>query len=605
MSHYNALPHTEQEADRMSDISSTEGDTIGEPHQTVITASNRQNADTSPAELHSSAQSPTDVLHKGNGFQQVPLEFENLGGSQNLEIPRNDGGSAIAAALLGVSPSKRESVLSSVLHQLRKPSFETMYSMVEDDDYAVVDLPEDQGTNPNMKSKEDSSKAGSPDAKSVESHVGDNTESKGKATEELEHDHDSPADTTLDVKGHPPVPSASKTEEAKQESLIQPIDTSASKPGKRAPIAILIPSPPAHSTTTSHHSRPETPTSVVPQTPISVHSSVDIASPTPDLQSLQGAYVGNIQRLERSVEHLSGTSDIDSELRKMEREMKDRASSSGSASARRSTSAIGSPASGPIVASPERYAQSTNKTTSPRAALAMHLRSHSGSYPATSRLPNTLNEVPEPDENDQLLGGDLSMASDINDAASFTRSAMPPPMTPSPTLQPVLDVQVTTPSTVHADQHENIAEDLDIPQFEYGSYGYANGHDLGYHQPDLYMPTYPPQMQHDLFIQRPPSAASGDTYQQAKIAFKDFDGVHIGLHPRPSVSIRRFDMDGASLNEHPTNPDGSPLTTAIGPDGQVKNIEGLVYYPAPVPRMLNMPLVINQLRSDNTHEASG
>lgn len=56
--------------------------------------------------------------------------------------------------------------------------------------------------------------------------------------------------------------------------------------------------------------------------------SVPLSHPTPDLQSLQGAYVGNVERLERSAEHMSMSSaDIGSEIRRIDREQKRRSSS--------------------------------------------------------------------------------------------------------------------------------------------------------------------------------------------------------------------------------------------------------------------------------------
>ena len=49
-------------------------------------------------------------------------------------------------------------------------------------------------------------------------------------------------------------------------------------------------------------------------------SSSTLSHPMPGLQSIRGAYVGNIERLERSAEHLSmSSSDLGSEIRKMDR----------------------------------------------------------------------------------------------------------------------------------------------------------------------------------------------------------------------------------------------------------------------------------------------
>lgn len=58
---------------------------------------------------------------------------------------------------------------------------------------------------------------------------------------------------------------------------------------------------------------------------------IPLSHPTPDLQSLQGAYAGNVERLEQSAERLSSsTADIASEIRKLDLEQKRRSYSSAS-----------------------------------------------------------------------------------------------------------------------------------------------------------------------------------------------------------------------------------------------------------------------------------
>ncbi|CAG8876258.1 unnamed protein product [Penicillium nalgiovense] len=83
---------------------------------------------------------------------------------------------------------------------------------------------------------------------------------------------------------------------------------------------------PPLNTTVARHSPPEPP----------IHSacseaSVPLSHPTPDLQSIQGAYKGNVTRLEQSAEQLSSCSaDIESEIRRMDQEQKRRSVSSAS-----------------------------------------------------------------------------------------------------------------------------------------------------------------------------------------------------------------------------------------------------------------------------------
>ncbi|KAJ6163016.1 hypothetical protein N7497_002995 [Penicillium chrysogenum] len=83
---------------------------------------------------------------------------------------------------------------------------------------------------------------------------------------------------------------------------------------------------PPLNTTVARHSPPEPP----------IHSacseaSVPLSHPTPDLQSIQGAYKGHVTRLEQSAEQLSSCSaDIESEIRRIDQEQKRRSVSSAS-----------------------------------------------------------------------------------------------------------------------------------------------------------------------------------------------------------------------------------------------------------------------------------
>lgn len=106
----------------------------------------------------------------------------------------------------------------------------------------------------------------------------------------------------------------------------------------------------------------------------------------------------------------------------------------------------------------------------------------------------------------------------------------------------------------------------------------------------------------------PPSRRrSTDTFQEAQLAFKDFDGVHFSPETDELVAI---DQDGnevrrvsarsssgglsheaASLLRAPLM---RPVSCAEPPPG-----EEMVYYPAPVPRMLNLPKRLSQLPAAN------
>ncbi|TKA77479.1 hypothetical protein B0A55_05360, partial [Friedmanniomyces simplex] len=108
---------------------------------------------------------------------------------------------------------------------------------------------------------------------------------------------------------------------------------------------------------------------------------------------------------------------------------------------------------------------------------------------------------------------------------------------------------------------------------------------------------------HGGMITPPLRPRSTDTYQEAQMAFKDFDGVHFSPNTDEYVEldqdgneIRRvsarnssgvLSMSAASLLRTPR---ARPISYAEPPP-----TEGMVYYPAPVPRMLNLPKRLSQL----------
>ncbi|KAL4882004.1 hypothetical protein BJY04DRAFT_187837 [Aspergillus karnatakaensis] len=223
------------------------------------------------------------------------------------------------------------------------------------------------------------------------------------------------------------------------------------------------------------------------RTPTTDHS-VPLSHPTPGLQSLQGAYLQNVERLEKSAERLSlSSADIGSEIRKMDLEQKRRSSSSAS-----------------------NY-------------VSQDGFSRRGSIQSASRLGHlseqqTLGEVPED---------------------STARLAAHPYLPPLPEPVPLTTIDLNPHSQYHLDPS-------------------------------------------DADVQRPSSAASGDTFRQARALFTDFDGVHYVPIDRVSELGRRLSL---------TRP---PLASRSEPYKQPQEGENMVFYPAPVPMMLNLPPKLSQ-----------
>ncbi|KAJ5086679.1 hypothetical protein NUU61_007986 [Penicillium alfredii] len=219
-----------------------------------------------------------------------------------------------------------------------------------------------------------------------------------------------------------------------------------------------------------------------PQPPLRSASSdvpVPLSHPIPDLQSIQGAYTGNVERLEQSAERLSSSSaDIGSEIRRMNQEQKRRSCSSASNSFHVRNGAF----------SP------TGTISSAHGSILSGTRQRSVSG---SRLA----QLSEPDEHGHVL-----------DRFSDT---MP-----------------------------------------------------------IYFDTYDPHV--IAAIDRPSTAASTDTYQQAQTLFTNFDGVHF-------TPLERADSGRQVSLSRP------PLASKPESYKEPQTGESMVYYPAPVPRMLNLP----------------
>ncbi|KAA8648665.1 hypothetical protein EYZ11_011122 [Aspergillus tanneri] len=228
------------------------------------------------------------------------------------------------------------------------------------------------------------------------------------------------------------------------------------------------------------------------RTPVTDHP-VPLSHPTPGLESLQGAYLNNVERLERSAERLSCSSaDIGSEIRRMNREQKKRSGSSAS----NTTPADGLPV----------------KTT----------MSRQGSIQSTSRL---------------------AQVSEHGIEERYYQSTTQVPI--EPFLPP-------PPPPPHTHGELNF-----LPQVQFD---HAPLHEL----------------------ERPSTAASNDTYQQARVLFTDFDGVHYVPQERGQDLMRRVSL---------TRP---PLASRPESYKEPQSGEDMVYYPAPVPMMLNLPPRLSQ-----------
>lgn len=268
--------------------------------------------------------------------------------------------------------------------------------------------------------------------------------------------------------------------------------------------------------------------------------SIPLRHPTPDLQSLQGAYVGNIERLERSAERLSMTSsDIGVELRKLDLEQKRRSSASsayqGPDSPPTRQMSIGSLSNSIIAVNSAARSGGYSPggfLTSPRGSII------SGSRFRSTSVTSPLQEIHEPGHDEEM---GFTAVDTLGDR----------------------DVPILTPRPLPA---------------------HARNNEVELHNPyaaDEMFPEVP---------DRPLTAQSTDTYQQATNLFLDFDGVHFVPHPKePGLSNQ------LSLNK-------PPLATSAERHKEPQAGKDMVYYPAPIPKFLNLPQRLSKQSAKTNNE---
>lgn len=306
----------------------------------------------------------------------------------------------------------------------------------------------------------------------------------------------------------------------------------------------------------SQNDGPAPPRSASPEpvvrTPSSGARPVTLRHPTPDLQALQGAYVGHVERLERSAERMSLNSDIGAEIRKMDQEQKRRSSASSVAhgvdtpARKLSTGSVSNSIIGVNNAARNGGYSPGGYVSSPKGSSRSGTSSQAGTRLRSTSVGSRLAQVPEPEHEEEHSG----------EAGSTPFVPIPPPPRP--------------PSQAHLSDSRP-----------------------AYDAPEPRSPTEVPHWQDEEFpdYERPMTAASTDTYRQATNLFKDFDGVHFVPHTTKEPDMtRRVSLSKpplASRSEHYKEP----------PQG-----EHMVYYPAPVPMMLNLPQRLSKRPPVSEHE---
>ena len=285
--------------------------------------------------------------------------------------------------------------------------------------------------------------------------------------------------------------------------------------------------------------------------------SVPMRHPTPGLESLQGAYTNNVVRLEQSAERLSLSSDIGEEIRKMKLEQQRSDSRRSSLQQSQSEEVL----SGPFLSRQLSYGQRSHASNSiietnsvarsggfspaayfasPRSSVKSGSRSNHNSVKSRSASQGPrLTQVTEPEHEGKPLDSPLS-----------TRFAPVVPPLPSPTKA----LHVRNGSGYNLN-------DVDIPRTQ--------------------SPEQEQEQEQEPADDEEQPRASQDTYRQANSLFLDFDGTHT---EDPSTEAHQ-------TPQNPITRRRSSQLLDVEPESQ----DNMVYYPAPVPMMLNLPKRLSKL----------
>lgn len=274
----------------------------------------------------------------------------------------------------------------------------------------------------------------------------------------------------------------------------------------------------------------------------SIGASLPLRHPTPDLQSMQGAYIKKVERLEESAERLSVTSILQEGLQKMKFDQRPEQ--------RQSSAPIGNT---PAVYDTSRQVSSPELTNS----ISGYDSSAKLGSPYCSRRVNS----PKP----SLLSRPLSHAPNPEFSA-FDSS----PFAKSPVAQSVGQNHLQN-------ARQNMSFDLRAPEPPPHTY------QPGKHVRRASGEQSPRQDVGDAADDvRPSTSASNDTYRQATTLFVDFDGVHCTSHSHPSPGRQMSVNRQVAINQPPLAADATAFS-------EPHPGKGMVYYPAPVPMMLNLP----------------
>lgn len=329
-----------------------------------------------------------------------------------------------------------------------------------------------------------------------------------------------------------------------------------------------------------HSESRRTSVSALPPDPVmrtvSRESTAPLRHPTPDLQSLQGAYTDNVARLEERAEKLSMTSDLTGEMRWNVIEPQRSRSRQSSLLGPQAVDTMPSP-----IIPPQFSSGSASRRRGSVNGVARSGHLSSGTYLPSLR--GSIGSGPWSYTSNRVRSASRGSRLTLLSEPEQDSISLPSPaanLLDPPTVVNRLPAQDFT--VRRSDDELTPNQPWTEPSTQLMPHDGMDDAGLGAKQevPD-----------------RPETAASTDTHRQAASLFVDFDGVHF-TDQNEDLTTNHF------LPSEDIGPSSRRSQIAERPQSYAEPLPGknMVYYPAPVPMMLNLPKRLSKLPSATQRE---
>ena len=324
--------------------------------------------------------------------------------------------------------------------------------------------------------------------------------------------------------------------------------------------------------------------------------------PTPDLHSLQGAYLRNIEKLERSAEEMSSAgSDIGEEIRRLSRQSSIQSSKNGEIN----------------VVKPRVLERMSSNRSSRSGSYGRNIVDVNGAARWGGYSPGGFVTSPVGSVSGSWSHASLSRVTSNSKSSRLAQVSEP--------MQEGKPLDSPLRASFHVnDEHQELEQEdnddtLHARETSQSSFSRRYDEIAGQIQHTLqHIQPSPPKDRAEIYREHalqqlevggsgastpPDRPRSTDTFREAQEAFHDFDGVHFSPNTEEFVEV---DQDGNEIRRVSAQSVSGALsfdaasmlrTPRMQPraQGAPPPSEHMVYYPAPVPRVLNLPKRLSQL----------